>query len=49
MEGPEVKKALESQVKIAENLGVNGTPFFVSPTSAFPGAVPVNVLEQSIR
>ncbi|MFZ3481753.1 DsbA family protein [Sphingomonas sp. 3-13AW] len=49
MDGPQVKKVLDAQVKIAEDLGVNGTPFFVTPTAAYPGAVPMSVLEQSIK
>lgn len=49
MAGPQVRKALDAQVKVAQDLDVNGTPFFVTPTAAYPGAVPLNVLEESIR
>jgi len=49
MDGPQVKKVLDAHAKISTDLGVNGTPFFVTPTAAFPGAVPMEVLEQSIK
>jgi protein-disulfide isomerase len=38
MNGPAVNERLAKNIAIAEKIQVNGTPFFVTPSSVIPGA-----------
>jgi protein-disulfide isomerase len=47
-EGPEVRKALEESFKLAEALGLNGTPSYVIGSNVVIGAVGLEKLKQNI-
>lgn len=48
-QSPEVKSSLEESMKLAEALGINGTPSFVIGDSLVPGAVGLENLRQKIK
>ena len=49
LQGAEVKATLEESVKLAEALGINGTPSYVVGQSVIPGAVGAAALRQQIE
>jgi protein-disulfide isomerase len=49
LQSPEVKASLEEAMKLAEALGVNGTPSYVVGQSMIPGAVGLAALKQQIQ
>lgn len=49
LQSPEVKASLEEAMKLAEALGINGTPSYVIGQSVIPGAVGVATLKQQIQ
>ena len=49
MNGPEVRAALEESFKLAETLGLNGTPSYVINDDVVIGAVGVKVLQEKIN
>jgi protein-disulfide isomerase len=49
MAGPEVKAALEESFKLAEALGLNGTPSYVINTDVVIGAVGLDALKEKIN
>jgi protein-disulfide isomerase len=48
-ESPEATAAIEEDIKLAEQLGADGTPFFVMNGEAFSGLVSVEELERRFR
>lgn len=48
MNGTKVNQTFAKHTQIANDMGVSGTPFFLTEKTAFPGAVPKNILEQSL-
>ncbi|HEX2216494.1 MAG TPA: DsbA family protein [Xanthobacteraceae bacterium] len=48
LQSPEVRAALEEVMRLAEALGVNGTPTYVVGASIIPGAVGAGALRQQI-
>lgn len=48
MTSPAVDAKIKEHTAYAEKLGVNGTPFFVTPGGAIPGAAPLQRLEDSL-
>lgn len=48
MESPDVLAQIERNLRLAETLGVNGTPAFVVGDEIVPGAVPLEHLQQLI-
>ena len=48
MEAPEVAQEIDANIKLANTLGVNGTPAFVVADRPIPGAVGVEVLRTQI-
>jgi len=48
MEAPEVAQEIEANIKLANTLGVNGTPAFVVADRPIPGAVGVEILRTQI-
>jgi protein-disulfide isomerase len=49
LQSPEIKASLEETMKLAEALGINGTPSYVIGQSVIPGAVGVAALKQQIQ
>jgi protein-disulfide isomerase len=49
MAGPEVKATLEESFKLAEALGLNGTPSYVINTDVVIGAVGLDALKEKIN
>jgi len=49
LQSPEVKATLEESVKLAEALGINGTPSYVVGQSVIPGAVGSATLKQHVE
>jgi protein-disulfide isomerase len=49
LQSPEVKATLEESVKLAEALGINGTPSYVIGQSVVPGAVGAAALKQYVE
>jgi protein-disulfide isomerase len=49
LQHPEVKATLEETMKLAEALGINGTPSYVVGETVVPGAVGVAALKQQIQ
>jgi len=49
MQSPEVKATLEENFKLAEQLGLNGTPSYVVGDNVIVGAVGLPALQQSIN
>jgi protein-disulfide isomerase len=48
MEAPEVEEHIETSMRLAELLGVTGTPAFIIGNSLIPGAVGLEVLQQAV-
>lgn len=48
MEAPEVQQTIDSNMQLAEALGLRGTPAFLIGEQLLPGALPYRVLEQTI-
>lgn len=49
MNGPKVNATFANQTKVANDIGVSGTPFFITSDAAYPGAAPEEVMNQAIR
>lgn len=48
MEAPEVEEHIETSMRLAELLGVTGTPAFIIGNSLIPGAVGLEVLQEAV-
>lgn len=48
MEAPEVEEHIETSMRLAELLGVTGTPAFIIGDNLIPGAVELEVLQQAV-
>lgn len=48
MEAPEVEEHIETSMRLAELLGVTGTPAFIIGDNLIPGAVEFEVLQQAV-
>jgi protein-disulfide isomerase len=48
MQAPEVQEVIDRNMKLAEALGLRGTPAFLIGEQLLPGALPYRVLEQTI-
>ena len=44
----EIEKAIENNLDLARNIGINGTPAFIVNGELIPGAVDVNTLESKL-
>lgn len=49
MNGPKVNATFENQTKVADQIGVSGTPFFLTRDAVYPGAAPENVMSEAFR
>lgn len=49
MNGPVVNAMLEKQTELANQIGVSGTPFFVTSDAVYPGAAPEEVMNEAFR
>jgi protein-disulfide isomerase len=49
MKSPEVKKTIEEDFKLADALGLNGTPSYVIGTDVVVGAVGLAALKEKIN
>jgi len=49
MQSPEVKSTLEENMKLAEALGLNGTPSYVIGSDVVVGAVGLDALQEKIN
>lgn len=49
MNDPAVNAMLEKQTQIANQIGVSGTPFFVTSDAVYPGAAPEEVMNEAFR
>lgn len=49
MKAPEIKGAIEKNYKLAQALGINGTPGFVIGDQIFPGAVDLETLKAAVK
>lgn len=48
MDAPEVKERIETNLTLARNLGIDGTPSFVVGSHLLPGAVPLDALQSAV-
>ena len=44
----EIEKAIENNLDLARNIGINGTPAFIVNGELIPGAVDANTLESKL-
>jgi protein-disulfide isomerase len=49
LQSDEVKQTLEGNLKLAEDLGLNGTPSYVFPTEVVVGAVGLPTLKEKVN
>lgn len=49
MNGPKVNATFANQTRLADLIGVSGTPFFITSDSVYPGAAPEAVMNQAFR
>lgn len=49
MRGPKVNATFENQTKVANEIGVSGTPFFITRDAVYPGAAPEEIMSQAFR
>jgi hypothetical protein len=49
MNGPKVNATFANQMKVADQIGVSGTPFFITSDAVYPGAAPEQVMNQAFR
>lgn len=49
MNGAKVNAVFANQTRLANEIGVSGTPFFVTGDSVYPGAAPEQVMNQAFR
>jgi protein-disulfide isomerase len=49
MQSDEVKQTIEENLKLAENLGLNGTPSYVFPSEVVVGAVGLPMLKEKVN
>lgn len=49
MNGPKVNATFENQTKVANEIGVSGTPFFITRDAVYPGAAPEEIMSQAFR
>ncbi len=48
MEAPEIEEHIETSMRLAELLGVTGTPAFIIGDNLIPGAVELEILQQAV-
>lgn len=49
MNGAKVNATFANQMRIADQVGISGTPFFVTGSGVYPGAAPEQVMDQAFR
>ena len=49
MNSPTVNAMLDKQTELANQIGVSGTPFFVTSDAVYPGAAPEAVMNEAFR